>query len=81
MKRLKRNKPEDQDPPETPTGGRSSLGPPAGRFVDSQHAEIKEGVKAGEQVIVHGQAGLPDGADISTEKPAAEKTAEPAEKR
>lgn len=41
-------------------------------IVDSQHAEIKEGVKAGEQVIVHGQAGLPDGADISTEKPAAE---------
>src|SRR6478672_4170039 len=32
LKRLKRNKPEDQDQPESPTGGRSSLGPPAGRF-------------------------------------------------
>jgi hypothetical protein len=35
LKRLKRNKPEDQDPPETPTGGRSSLGPPAGRLADA----------------------------------------------
>ena len=35
LKRLKRNKPEDQDPPETPTGGRSSLGLPAGRLVDA----------------------------------------------
>jgi len=35
LKRLKRNKPEDQDQPETPTGGRSSLGPPAGRLVDA----------------------------------------------
>src|SRR5256714_4950566 len=35
LKRLKRNKPEDQDQPDTPTGGRSSLGPPAGRFVDA----------------------------------------------
>src|SRR5437763_17164600 len=29
LKQLKRNKPEDQDQPESPTGGRSSLGPPA----------------------------------------------------
>jgi len=36
---------------------------------------LKEGVKAGEQVIVHGQAGLPDGAAITVEKPAS-KTAE-----
>jgi RND family efflux transporter MFP subunit len=42
-------------------------------IVDAEHAEIKEGVKAGEQVIVHGQAGLPDGADITVEKPADEK--------
>jgi membrane protein required for colicin V production len=35
LKRLKRNKPDEQDQPETPTGGRSSLGPPAGRFVDA----------------------------------------------
>lgn len=41
-------------------------------IVDAMHAEIKEGVKAGEQVIVHGQAGLPDGAAITVEKPEAE---------
>ena len=41
-------------------------------IVDAQLAEIREGVKAGEQVIVHGQAGLPDGAAITTAKPAAE---------
>jgi len=35
LKRLKRNKPDEQDQPETPTGGRSSLGPPAGRLVDA----------------------------------------------
>ena len=38
-------------------------------IVDKDHAEIKSGVKAGEQVIVTGQAGLPDGASITTEKP------------
>ena len=42
-------------------------------IVDQEHAEMKQGVKAGEQVIVKGQAGLPDGATITTEKPAAEK--------
>jgi len=45
-------------------------------IVDARHAEIREGVKAGEQVIVHGQAGLPDGATITTEKPADEKPAD-----
>jgi membrane fusion protein (multidrug efflux system) len=45
-------------------------------IVDKDHAELKEGVKAGEQVIVHGQAGLPDGAAITIEKPADSKTAE-----
>jgi RND family efflux transporter MFP subunit len=44
-------------------------------ITDATHAEIKSGVKAGEQVIVHGQAGLPGGAAIATEKPAAEKPA------
>ena len=44
-------------------------------IVDKDHAEIKSGIKAGEQVITHGQAGLPDGATISTEKPGAEKPA------
>jgi len=32
LKRLKRNKPEEQDQPEAPAGGRSSLGPPPGLF-------------------------------------------------
>jgi membrane protein required for colicin V production len=32
LKRLKRPKPEDQDQPDSPPGGRSSLGPPPGRF-------------------------------------------------
>ena len=32
LKRLKRNKPEDQDQPESPPGGRSGLGPSTGRF-------------------------------------------------
>jgi membrane protein required for colicin V production len=36
LKRLKRNKPDDQDQPETPAGGRSSLGPPAGRFAAAE---------------------------------------------
>jgi hypothetical protein len=34
---------------------------------DAEHAEITAGVKAGEPVIVKGQAGLPDGATITTE--------------
>jgi multidrug efflux pump subunit AcrA (membrane-fusion protein) len=49
-------------------------------ITDGMHAEVQQGVKAGEQVIVHGQAGLPDGtkitiekADAEDEKPAAEK--------
>ena len=33
---------------------------------DAEHAEIKSGIKAGERVIVKGQAGLPDGAKITT---------------
>jgi membrane fusion protein, multidrug efflux system len=45
-------------------------------IVDSKQAEIREGVKAGELVIVHGQAGLPDGATITTEKPPGEKPAD-----
>jgi multidrug efflux pump subunit AcrA (membrane-fusion protein) len=32
---------------------------------DSTHVEILSGVKAGEHVIVDGQAGLPDGAAIT----------------
>jgi RND family efflux transporter MFP subunit len=45
-------------------------------ITDKDHAEITSGVKAGEQIITHGQAGLPDGAAISVEKPAAEKPAD-----
>lgn len=33
---------------------------------NAEHAEIKSGIKAGDPVIVKGQAGLPDGARIST---------------
>jgi membrane protein required for colicin V production len=36
LKRLKRNKPEEQDQQETPTGGRSSLGPPVGRLAAAE---------------------------------------------
>ena len=32
---------------------------------DDEHVEIKSGIKAGDQVIVKGQAGLPDGAKIT----------------
>jgi cobalt-zinc-cadmium efflux system membrane fusion protein len=38
-------------------------------ITDKDHVEIKSGIKVGEQVITHGQAGLPDGATITTEKP------------
>ncbi|HUQ89495.1 MAG TPA: efflux RND transporter periplasmic adaptor subunit [Vicinamibacterales bacterium] len=40
---------------------------------DSEHAEIISGLKAGETVIVKGQAGLPDGAAISVGKAEPEK--------
>jgi RND family efflux transporter MFP subunit len=53
-------------------GGKAERRPVEIGIVDAQHAEIRKGVKAGEQIIVHGQAGLPDGAAISTEKPGAE---------
>lgn len=36
---------------------------------DAAHTEIKSGIKAGDAVIVKGQAGLPDGAKISTAAP------------
>jgi multidrug efflux pump subunit AcrA (membrane-fusion protein) len=54
------------------SGGKAARRPVVLGIVDSMHAEIRQGVKAGEQVIVHGQAGLPDGASITTEKPEAE---------
>ncbi len=34
-------------------------------LTDGEHIEIVSGVKAGEMVIVDGQAGLPDGATVS----------------
>ena len=34
-------------------------------LTDGMHVEITSGIKAGEMVIVDGQAGLPDGAEIS----------------
>jgi membrane fusion protein (multidrug efflux system) len=45
---------------------------------NEEHAELRSGVKAGEQIIVAGQAGLPDGATISVEPP--EAAGGPAEK-
>ena len=42
-------------------------------IVDDAHAEIRSGIKAGDAVIVTGQAGLPDGAAITLAKPDAEK--------
>jgi RND family efflux transporter MFP subunit len=51
-------------------------------LVDAAHVEVRSGLKAGELVILTGQAGLPDGAAISVsdqesapEKPADEKPA------
>jgi membrane fusion protein, multidrug efflux system len=53
-------------------GDKASRRPVVVGIVDGAHAEIREGVKAGEQIIVHGQAGLPDGAAITIEKPEAD---------
>jgi len=38
-------------------------------LTDEKQAEITEGIKAGESVIVTGQAGLPDGAKIAASSP------------
>jgi cobalt-zinc-cadmium efflux system membrane fusion protein len=38
-------------------------------ITDAEHAEIRDGLKAGEPVIVEGQNGLPDGASVTLEKP------------
>jgi multidrug efflux pump subunit AcrA (membrane-fusion protein) len=37
-------------------------------LADAEHTEIVSGVKAGEPVIIKGQAGLPDGATIAVGK-------------
>jgi len=42
-------------------------------ITDDAHAEIRSGIKAGDAVIVTGQAGLPDGAAITLVKPEPEK--------
>jgi len=49
-------------------------------ITDDEHAEVISGIKAGEQIITHGQAGLPDGASISLEKPDAGDKTEKTEK-
>jgi multidrug efflux pump subunit AcrA (membrane-fusion protein) len=36
---------------------------------DDEHTEVRSGLKAGETIIVDGQAGLPDGATVTTEQP------------
>jgi RND family efflux transporter MFP subunit len=38
-------------------------------IVNKDHAEVTSGLKAGETIITQGQAGLPNGATITTEKP------------
>ena len=48
---------------------------------DGTDAEIVSGVKAGEMVIVQGQAGLPDGAKITMEAEEDEDNAAPDEKK
>jgi hypothetical protein len=48
---------------------------------DGTDAEVVSGVKAGETVIVQGQAGLPDGAKISVETGEDEDKAAPDEKK
>jgi hypothetical protein len=37
---------------------------------DADHTELKTGVKAGETIIIDGQAGLPDGATVTTDNAA-----------
>lgn len=39
-------------------------------ITDEEHAEVRSGLKAGEMVVTHGQAGLPDGASVTLEAPA-----------
>ena len=53
-------------------GGKAQRRPVVLGIVGKDRTEIREGVKAGESVIVHGQAGLPDGAAITTGKAADE---------
>jgi hypothetical protein len=48
---------------------------------DGTDAEVASGVKAGDRVIVQGQAGLPDGAKISVETSEDEDKAAPGEKK
>jgi len=54
-------------------GNKAQRRPVTVGITDDEHAEISSGLKAGEPVIVKGQAGLPDGASITTEKPSEKK--------
>jgi multidrug efflux pump subunit AcrA (membrane-fusion protein) len=54
-------------------GGKAQRRPVVVGIVAGDQAEIKKGLKVGEPVIVSGQAGLPDGAKITTKKPEDEK--------
>jgi len=64
-------------------GNKAKRRPIVTGLTDAQHVEVRSGLKAGELVITHGQAGLPDDAAISlettetsaSEKPADEKAA------
>ena len=54
-------------------GGKAVRRPVKVGITDAEHAEIRDGLKAGEPVIVEGQNGLPDGASVTLEKPGADK--------
>jgi RND family efflux transporter MFP subunit len=47
-------------------GGKAERRPVMIGISDEDHIEIRSGVKAGEIVVVEGQAGMPDGAPIAT---------------
>jgi len=45
--------------------GKAQRRPIEAGLTDEHHVEVRSGLKAGEQVITHGQAGLPDGAPVT----------------
>jgi len=50
-------------------GDKAARRPVVVGLANAEQVELRSGVKAGEQVIIAGQAGLPDGATISVEAP------------
>ena len=58
-------------------GDKAARRPVVVGLANEQQAELRSGVKAGEHVIIAGQAGLPDGATITEEPPSEEPPEEP----